>query len=232
VTERGSANAIHPTALLEGEIELGAGNVIGPYCVLHGPLTLGDENRIGPHAVIGTRGDEVWQRRYDTTGKRIEIGSRCTLREHVTVHKPCYGELTRIGDDVYAMHGAYIAHDTRVEDRAIIAQNAAIGGVSRILEGGYLAMGAILHQEAVLGHYAIVAAAGAAVKCVRPFSRHVPGQPITVNAYAIERYGFAEHKAEIERYVLDGSSPVSERLRAMVAEYEALRDAGGRGEYR
>lgn len=222
---------IHPTAVLEGDVELGDGVVIGPYCVLQGPLTIGDETELTAHVVVGTRGDEIWQRRYDATGKRVEIGRRCTLREHVTVHKPCYGDVTRIGDDVYLMPGAYVAHDTQLEDGAVLAQNTAIGGVSRVLERGYLAMGAVLHQQAVLGQYAIVGAAAAAVKSVRPFSRYVPGQPVTVNAYAIERYGFGALRDEIERYVLEGVAPSTPRLAEMVARYEALRDAGGRGEY-
>jgi len=227
----GERNEIHPTAIVEGDVRLGSGNEIGPYAVLYGPLTLGDDNVIGPHAVIGTRGDEIWQRRYDTTGKRVELGSRCIVREHVTIHKPCYGEETVVGDDVYLMPGAYVAHDTIVGDGAVLAQNTAIGGVSRVLERGYLAIGAVLHQQAVIGQYAIVAAAAAAVKSVRPFSRHVPGQPTTVNAYAIERYGFGDQREEIERYVLDGVAPSSDRVGAMVAAYAALRDEGGRGEY-
>lgn len=226
-----SENQIHPTAVIEGDVQLGTGNVIGPFCFLEGPLRIGDDNHFTAHTVVGTRGDEIWQRRYDTTGKRVEIGSRCTFREHVTVHKPCYGEVTRIGDDVYVMPGGYVAHDTRLDRGAILCQNTAIGGVSRVLENGYLAMGAVLHQLAVIGQYAIVGAAGAAVKSVRPFSRFVPGQPATLNAYAIERYGFGELREEIEAYVLEGAAPTSPRFAAMVAEYEALRDEGGRGEY-
>lgn len=225
------SNRVHRTAIVEGDVELGDGNEIGPYCVLQGPLSIGDDNVIGPHAVIGTRGDEIWQRRYDTTGKRVEIGSRCTIREHTTVHKPCYGELTSVGDDVYLMPGAYVAHDTILERGAILAQNTAIGGVSRVLENGYLAMGAVLHQQAVLGQYAIVGAAAAAVRSVKPFSRFVPGQPTTVNSYAIERYGFDDEREQIERYVLHGEVPGGGRLAAMVAVYERHRDAGGRGEH-
>lgn len=226
-----STNQIHPTAVLEGDVRMGSGNVIDAYAVVKGPLLLGDDNLIGPHAVIGTPGDELAQRRYDTTGKRIEIGSRCIVREHATVHKPVYGELTTLGDDVFVMPGAYVAHDAILGDGAVLAQNTVIGGVSRVLERGYLAMGAVLHQQAVLGHCAIVGAAAAAVRSVRPFSRYVPGQPTTVNGYAIERYGFGEQREEIERYVLDGVPPTSDRVAAMVAEYERLRDEGGRGEY-
>lgn len=226
-----AANDVHPTAVIEGDVEMGTGNVVGPYSVLVGPLTLRDDNEIGPHAVIGTHGDEIWQRRHDTTGKRVKIGSRCTIREHVTVHKPVYGDLTLLGDDVYLMHGAYIAHDARLGDGAILAQNTAIGGVSRVLERGYVAIGAVLHQHCVCGHYAIVGAAAAAVKSVRPFTRHVPGRPLTLNAYAIERYDLEAHRDEIERYFRDGIAPQSGRFGAMVAEYDELVAATGRGQY-
>lgn len=226
-----SPNEIHPTALIDGDVEMGTGNTIGPFCVMTGPLRLGDDNVIGPHAVLGTRGDELRQRRYDATDKRIELGSRCTVREHVTVHKPCYGDVTNLGDDVYLMHGAYVAHDTRLGDGAVLAQNAVIGGVSRVLQGAYVAMGAAVHQQTVVGHYAIVGAGAAAVKSVRPFTRFVPGQAVTVNTYAIERYGLEDERAEIERYVLDRVVPQGGRVATIVAEYVALRDQTGRGEY-
>lgn len=223
-----NANEIHPTAVVDGDVTLGSGNRVGPFAVLHGPLELGDDNEIGAHAVIGVRGDELRDRRYDASGKRIRIGSRCIIREHATVHKPCYGEETVVGDDVYVMHGGYVAHDTRLGDGAVLAQNTAIGGVSRVLDFGYLAMGAVLHQETVLGQYAIVAAGAAAVRHVRPFSRFIPGRPTTVNAYAVERYGFGDLREEIERYVLAGEAPTSDRLGAIVAAYEAQRDASNR----
>jgi UDP-N-acetylglucosamine acyltransferase len=220
-------NRIHPTAIVDGDVRMGHGNVIGPFCLLSGPLTLGDDNRIGPYACIGTPGDEIKLREYDLTGKQIEIGSRCVIREHVTVHKPCYGGVTRLGDDVYLMHGAYVAHDTVIEDRAILAQNAAIGGVARVLEGAYVAMGSALHQRAIVGQYAILGAAAAGVRSLRPFTRFIPSQPVTVNVYAIERYGFAEDREEIERYVLDRRAPTSARLAAMVAHYEELQAQAG-----
>ena len=222
---------IHPSAVLTGEIETGGDNVVGPFCVLAGPLRMGRGNHVGPHATIGTPGDEIWQRRYDTAGKSVEIGDGCTIREHVVIHKPVYGEVTSVGADVFLMHGAYVAHDTRVADRAVLAQNTAIGGVSRVLEGAYVAMGAMVHQRAVVGHYSIVAAAAAAPRNVRPFTRFIPGQPVTVNAYAIERYGLEEHRDEIERYVLERRAPESGRIGAMVAEYEELSVESGRDEY-
>ena len=226
-----SSNRIHPSAVIDGDVQLGSGNVVEAFSVLLGPLVIGDGNVIGPHAVIGTPGDEIWQRRHDSTGKQIQIGSRCLIREHVTIHKPVYGEQTLIGDDVYLMHGAYVAHDTILENHAILAQNAVIGGLARVQEGGYVAMGGSLHQQTICGAYAIVGAAAAAVRSVRPFTRHVPGQPPTLNAYAIDRYGLDAQRDEIVRYVSGGGTPTSRRIAAMVAEYEALVAQTGRGEY-
>lgn len=228
---RRMGNEIHPTAVLDGEIELGEDNVIGPFSVLVGPLRVGSRNHIGPYASIGTPGDEIWQRRYDTAGKAVEIADDCTIREHVAIHKPVYGELTRVGAEVFLMHGSYVAHDTLVADRAVLAQNATIGGISQILEGAYVAMGAAVHQRAVIGHYAIVAAAAAAIRDVRPFTRFIPGRPTTVNNYAVKRYGFEEHRDEIVRYVHEGRPPQSERIGSMVAEYERLHAASERGQY-
>ena len=82
-------NSIHPTAIFEGDVLMGNGDVVGPYCVLTGPLTMGDDNGGSAHTVIGFRGDEFQQRRYDASEKAITIGDLCNIREHVTIHKAC-----------------------------------------------------------------------------------------------------------------------------------------------
>lgn len=224
-------NHIHPTAVLVGDVELGHGNVVGPYAVLEGPIRMGDDNRIGPHACIGTPAAEIWRRREDLAAKRVEIGSRCIVREHAAVQKPIYGDVTRLADDVYVMHAVDVAHDCRLDDRAVCAANSALAGVSRLCEGAYVAIGATVHQFSVVGHYAIVGASAAATRNLRPFTRLVPGRPESVNSYAIERYGFQDHRGEIEGYVREGRRPVSERIGRMIDEYERLHAASGRGEY-
>jgi UDP-N-acetylglucosamine acyltransferase len=226
------ANRIHPTAHVEGDVELGDGNVVGPFAVLIGPIALGDDNVIGPHACLGTPAAEIWRRREEAPGKRVVLGSRCVVREHAAVQKPIYGDETRLGDDVYVMHGVDVAHDAQLGDGAICAANAALAGVARLCERAYVAIGATVHQHTVIGHYAIVGASAAATRDVRPFTRHVPGRPPTLNAYAIERYGFEDDRDDIERYVAEGRPPRGERIGAMVAEYEELHAASGRGEYR
>ena len=70
-----STNKLHPTAILDGNIQLGKGNVIGPHVVMRGNVKIGDNNyldtgvvlennvQIGnhnyfyPYAVIGALGE-------------------------------------------------------------------------------------------------------------------------------------------------------------------------------
>lgn len=223
-------NRIHPTAILEGSVDLGSGNVIGPYTTLVGPLTIGDENRIGPFASLGGAPDELSARPKMASGA-IEIGSRCLIRDFVSVHKPFHGELTSIGDDVYLMHGSYVAHDATLYDKSTVAQSASIGGLCKIHEGAYIAMGAAVQQRTVVGGYSIVAAAAAAVRCVPPFSRYIPGQALGVNTYALERYGFDSDAAEIEAYVMKRRRPQSAWIAPLVDLYDHDRSAAGLSEY-
>ena len=39
-------NTIHPSAILEGNIEMGDGNVIGPHVVIRGNVRLGNNNKM------------------------------------------------------------------------------------------------------------------------------------------------------------------------------------------
>ena len=225
-------NQIHPTAIIEGDVRLGRDNVILPYTVLQGPLEIGDANLIGPHAVIGSPGQDTRTPRYDHAAKPVRIGSHNIIREHVAIQKPCYEDLTVIGDHTHLMHGAHIPHDAWIEDHAVITPGVVMGGLVRILAGANLGLGCAIHQHGVIGQFSLIAMGSAIVRNVRPFSRYIPGKPLSVNTYAITKYGFEAHAAEIRRYVLDNESPVSEAILAIAAHYERLHLASGRREYR
>lgn len=225
-------NQIHPTAVIEGDVQLGENNVIGPYCVLNGPLTIGDDNWIGPHVCIGTPGQDTRNPRYDSSQARIAIGSRNIIREFTAIQKPCYRDITQLGDDIYLMQSVHIPHDAILEDKVVITPMAVLAGVSRIMEGANIGMGATVHQYGIVGPYSIVATGAAAIKNVRPWSRFIPGKPASVNTYAIEKFGFSAFSAEIEAWVLRDVAPSSPPVVAVVERYLALHQASGRAEYR
>lgn len=224
-------NRIHPTAILDGGVTLGANNVVLPYTILTGPLDIGDDNIIGPHTVIGSPGQDTRNPRYDSSRSHVRIGSRNIIREHVAIQKPCYGDITSIGDDTYIMHNAHIAHDTRIEDKAVVTVGVVLAGLVHVLEGASLGLGCLLHQHCVVGQYAMAAMGAVVTKNIRPFSRYIPGQPTSVNLYAVRKFGFEALEEDITSYVLHRTQPASPILTRMVDHYLQASHRSQRPEY-
>lgn len=224
-------NKIHSTVVIDGDVKIGINNEILPYTVLIGPLEIGNNNWIGPQVAIGTPGEDTRDPRHDSSKNKIIIGNNNIFREHVAVQKPCYEELTLIGDDCFFMHGSHIPHDARISNQVTLAPNVVVGGITKILLGANIGMGATLHQYSVIGHYSIVATGAAAIKNVKPFSRYIPGKPISVNSYAIKKYGFLEYEKEIVEYVLNDVMPSAKPIKLLIDEFDKLHKLSERGIY-
>ena len=118
------------------------------------------------------------------------------------------------------MQSVHIPHDAHICDSVVITPMCVLGGISRILKGANIGLGASIHQHSVVGLYSIVATGAAVVKNVKPFSRHVPGKPISVNDYAINKYGFVDQSDEIREYVLRDIKPTSPSLIEIIEKFE------------
>jgi len=225
------SNLIHPTAIISGDVTLGDGNEIGPYCVLYGPLVIGDGNLIGPHVTIGTPGQDTRNPRYDSSQSRIEIGNDNIIREYTAIQKPCYRDVTRIGNRVYIMQSVHVPHDAIIHDDVVLTPMVVMGGIVNILQGATLAVGCSVHQYSVVGHYSIVAMGAALAKNVRPFSKYVPRNAISVNDYAVKKFGFEDVRDQIAAYLFDKINPTDARLVKIVEEFEQLSLESGRAVY-
>jgi UDP-N-acetylglucosamine acyltransferase len=225
------SNSIHPTCIIEGDVELGTGNEIGPYSVLYGPLKLGNNNWIGPHVTIGTPAQDTRNPRYDCSKSRIEIGNDNIIREYTAIQKPCYRDVTRIGNRVFIMQSVHVPHDAIIYDDAVITPMVVMGGIVHILNGANLAVGCSVHQYSVVGHYSIVGMGMALTKNVRPFSKLVPGKDVAVNDYAIKKFGFSDVRDEIAAYLMDGKRPNDVRLVRILDAFDGLSAESGRKTY-
>ena len=209
-------NEIHPTAIIGENVILGKGNKILPYTIILGPTEIGDDNIIGPHVVIGSPGQDTRNPRYDSSNSFIKIGNRNIIREFTGIQKPCYENITVLGNDIFLMQSVHISHDSNIMDKVVITPMCVLAGLSKILEGANLGMGCTINQYSVIGQYSIIATGSAVMKNVRPFSRYIPNKPISVNSYAIKKYGFEDIKDEIEAYVLEQIKPESEKLKKII----------------
>lgn len=217
-----SKNNIHPTCIIEGDVKIGTGNTILPYTIITGPVEIGDNNIIGPHVVIGSPGQDTRNPYYDSQNARIRIGSNNIIREFTAIQKPCYKDITSIGNHVFLMQSVHIPHDAIVHDKVVITPMVVLGGITNILTGANLGMGCTINQYCVVGQYSIVGTQAPLMKNLKPFSRYIPNKPLSVNKYAIDKYGFGEYEDEISKYVLEGKIPVSEKIARIIEIFENL----------
>ena len=118
---------------------------IGPYCVVGArggaraagraaqprrrrrPHPIGEDDRVFPFASLGHIPQDLKFR-----GERVElvIGARNSIREHVTMNPGTAGGggVTRVGDDNLFMMATHVAHDCRIGNNVIMANNATLGG--------------------------------------------------------------------------------------------------------
>lgn len=225
------ANKIHPTAIIEGDVQLGDDNEIGPYAVLYGPLKMGSRNLIGPHVTIGMPGADTRNPRHDSSGRPIVIGDDNIIREFCGIQKPCFRDVTRIGSRTFIMQGVNISHDVLIHDDAVVTALVSIAGVVRVLAGANLGASCSIHQFSVVGQYTMIAMGASVTKNVRPFIKFIPGKPQSLNDYAIRKYGFADVRDQIASYIDLGIRPADARLQAIVDEFETLSAETGRKVY-
>jgi len=224
-------NDIHPTAIIDSKVELGDNNTIGAYTIINGPTKIGNNNIISPHVVIGSPGQDTRNPRYDSSNCFIEIGNNNIIREFTAIQKPCYKDITKIGDNVFLMQSVHIPHDAVLHDNVVITPMCVLAGITTLLKGANIGMGSTVHQHSIIGHYSLSAMGSAITKNIKPFSIYVLGKPLRVNTYAIQKFNFMEFEDEIRKYVLENLSPKSETIVKIVEEFEKLHIESKRGIY-
>jgi UDP-N-acetylglucosamine acyltransferase len=160
---------VHPTAIVEDGAELGEGCVVHAYAIVTRQVILGDGVVVHPHAVVGGNPQDL---RFDTSlATGVRIGARTVIREHVTIHRATRpGGWTEVGADCFLMIGCHIAHDCRLADRVIVANNVLFAGHIQVGQGAFIGGGAVMHQFSRIGEGAMVGGASRVSQDVPPFS--------------------------------------------------------------
>lgn len=215
-------NKIHPTAIIGVDVELGINNEIGAYSIIEGPTKIGNNNIIGNHVIIGSPGQDTRNPRYDYSNCRIEIGDNNIIREFTSIQKPCYRDITKLGNNIFLMQSVHIPHDAVLYDDVVITPMCVLAGITTVLKGANIAMGSTIHQYSVIGHFSLAAMGSAVTKNIKPFTIFVPGKNPRVNQYAVEKFGFNDYTDEIRKYVLEDISPTSDEILKVTEEFSRL----------
>lgn len=164
---------IHPTAIIEPGAVIGEGSHIGPYCVIGAEVKLGSHVRLHSHVSIagdteigdGTHifpftslGHAPQDLKFKGEKTRLTIGKNNTIREHVTMNPGTEGggSLTSVGDNCLFMVGTHVAHDCRVGNHVIMANNATLAGHVTVGDGAVIGGLAAVHQFVRIGAGAMI----------------------------------------------------------------------------
>ena len=159
---------VHPTALIDPRAEIDSSVRVGPYAVIGADVQIGADCSVAAHAVIegpttigaGNRiyafcaiGGEPQDKKYGGEPTRLEIGSKNTFREYVTINRGTANDVgvTRIGDDNWIMAYVHIAHDCQVGSHTVLANTVNLAG--HVIIGDWVILGGYtgVHQFCKIG---------------------------------------------------------------------------------
>jgi UDP-N-acetylglucosamine acyltransferase len=200
---------IHPTALVASEARLGDGTTVGPFAVIEDGAVLGEGCEVRAHAVIKSHavlgagnvvfegaviGGEPQDLSFGGAATRLEIGDRNVFREGVTVHRAAKPEgITVVGSGCFIMAYAHIAHNCRLGDRVVMANNTMLAGHVEIGDRAFLGGGAAIHQFTRVGRLAMVGGLARVVQDCLPFvtTAGSPARARSLNLVGLRRAGLS-----------------------------------------
>jgi UDP-N-acetylglucosamine acyltransferase len=187
--ELGHEVTVGPFAVIEDGVRIGDGCSLGAHAVVRSGTTLGSENRVHEGAVLGGEPQDISFAGGETG---LLIGDRNTIPEGVTIHRSTRpGSATRIGSDCFLMAYAHVAHDDRIGDRVIVANNVALAGHVDVADRAFLSGGVVVHQFCRVGRLAMVGGNSKAVQDCLPFviSDGHPARARGLNVVGLRRSG-------------------------------------------
>ncbi len=160
--------SVGPYSIISDNVSIGADTKIGAHCVIEGNTTIGKNCEIFTGAVIGSRPQDL---KFKGEKVFLEIGNNNIIREYCTLNPgTSEGSKTEVGDDNLLMAYSHVAHDCRVGNGCILANNSTLAGhvsiEDRAVIGGIVA----IHQFVRIGMLAIIGGCSKVVQDIPPFS--------------------------------------------------------------
>jgi UDP-N-acetylglucosamine acyltransferase len=205
---------IHPSAIVEPNVELGSDVEIGPFAYVGGGVVLGDGTRLHHHAsvegntVLGKNcevfayaciGGKSQDLKFKEGNPGLRIGDRNLFREYVTVHCGSKdGVMTVIGSDNALLAYCHIAHDCVLGSNIIMSNYTGLAGHVTVEDFAVFGAYAGIHQFSRIGAYAMLAAGTKLRHDMPPFFMG-DGSPLVVrmiNKVGLERNGFTPDRLD------------------------------------
>ncbi len=188
---------IGPWSVIDGEVEIGPGSVIGPHVVIKGPTKIGKNNTIYQFSSIGDDPQDV---NYKDEPTELHIGDDNVIREFCTISRgtPAGGNVTHIGDRNFIMAYVHIAHDCKLGDNIIMANNASLAGHVKIGDWAILSGFTQIHQFCHIGEHSFISFSALVNRSVPPYVTVSPdkSRPRGVNTEGLRRRGYTPEQIQ------------------------------------
>jgi UDP-N-acetylglucosamine acyltransferase len=237
---------IHPTAIVEPGAKLADTVVVGPFChvggevemapgvVLHahvvvaGRTAIGANTRIFPFASIGHDPQDL---KYAGEKSRLVIGRDNIIREHVTMNPGTAGGgmETRVGNGCLFMVGVHVAHDCKIGDNVVMANNATLAGHVIVSDNAFLGGLSAVHQFVRIGQHAMIGGMSGVERDVIPYGSVMGNRARLsgINIIGMQRRGFARDEIQALRSAFQTlfgeTGTLSERVDAIADQYREVR---------
>jgi UDP-N-acetylglucosamine acyltransferase len=179
-------STIHPTAIVKDGATLGNNVTIGPYCVIGSRVTLQDDVHLESHVAVAGQtsigekthifpfasiGHSPQDLKYAGEKSRLEIGARNIIREYVTLQPGTDGGglVTSIGNDCLFMACSHVAHDCKIGNQVILANNVMVAGHVELGNHVICGGGSGVHQFVRVGEQAFIGGMSGVENDVIPF---------------------------------------------------------------
>lgn len=235
---------IHPTSLIQGDVDIADGVEIGPYCLIqgnvkigrgtyveahvtlgsrYGVLEIGENNHFSPGAVIGGPPQDI---SYKTEPTRLKIGNNNTIREFCTLNIATNkgDRETTIGNNNYLMAYTHVGHDCKIGNNVVIANNTNLGGHTIVEDNVTIGGVCAFNQFTRVGRHSFIAGASVVNKDILPFSKAQGNYAVSrgTNKIGLSRKGFSAEEVEnihrAIRIILMGSDTIEEGISRIQSE--------------
>ena len=190
-----SSVTVGPYTVIGPHVRIGAGTTVGAHCVIEGHTTIGRDNRIFQFNSLGAVPQD---KKYAGEPCELVIGDRNTVREFCTfnIGSPGGGGVTRVGDDNWIMAYVHLAHDVRVGNHTIFANNSQLAGHVEVDDWVILGGFTVVHQFVRIGAHGMTAMCALLFADQPPFvmSQGQPAAARSMNFEGLRRRGFSAER--------------------------------------
>lgn len=166
--ELDSSVSVGPYTVIGAGVRIGAGTSVGPHCVIEGPTTIGRDNKIFQFSSLGAAPQD---KKYAGEPTQLIVGDRNTIREFCTMNRGTVQDdgITALGDDNWIMAYVHLAHDCKVGNRVIMANNAQLAGHVHVGDWAILGGFTAVHQFVHIGAHSMTGLGSILFQDLPPF---------------------------------------------------------------